>query len=210
MSQAKARTSVVNWSGDYEETCIRLGKHLGKNKIRRKLFDAVYGRGSKPRSKKHLMDAAGLKASQSQQAQNQLDKLASWDLIVREANDGSVDDGSRHLYSKDPNVRAHRKEIVRYADNPALAKNVPTKRNPAVKVMVKTITRRSLQRKKLLNVLYSTANPDANRPLRVDSEMRQVQEAVRGSRLRDNIALHYRPAANLKSIMEGVPPVVGS
>jgi hypothetical protein len=53
-------------------------------------------------------------------------------------------------------------------------------------------------------VLYSTANPDASSPLRVDAEMRQVQEAVRGSRLRDNIALHYRPAANLKSIMDGL------
>ena len=53
-------------------------------------------------------------------------------------------------------------------------------------------------------MLYSTANPDAARPLRVDAEMRQVQEAVRGSRLRDNIALHYRPAANLKSIMDGL------
>jgi CHAT domain-containing protein len=27
---------------------------------------------------------------------------------------------------------------------------------------------------------------------------------VRGSRLRDHIALHYRPAANLKSIMDGL------
>lgn len=28
----KARTSVVDWSGNYEENCIQLGKHLGKNK----------------------------------------------------------------------------------------------------------------------------------------------------------------------------------
>jgi hypothetical protein len=72
----KARTSVVDWSGNYEENCIQLGKHLGKNKIRRKLFDAIYGRGSKPRSKKQMMAAVGLSSRYDQQAQNQLDYLA--------------------------------------------------------------------------------------------------------------------------------------
>ncbi|MEX2167582.1 MAG: CHAT domain-containing protein [Methyloceanibacter sp.] len=201
----KARTAVVDWSGNYEENCIQLGRHLGKNKIRRKLFDAIYGRGSKPRSKKQLMSEVGLTSSHSQQAQNQLDYLTQYGLIVRDDNDGSVKDGSRYVYSKEPNVRAHRKDIVKYADKPALAKRVATKRNPIPRVgSVRTVTRSTLRRRKKLNVLYSTANPDAQSPLRVDAEMRQVQEAVRGSRLRDNIALHYRPAANLKSIMDGL------
>jgi CHAT domain-containing protein len=200
----KARTSVVDWSGNFEENCIRLSKHLGKNKIRRKLFDTIYGRGSRPRSKKQMMVAAGLNAGDAQQAQNELDALARCGLIVRDANDGSVDDRSRYLYSKDPHVRAHRKDIVKFADKPALTKNVPTKRNPLGKVTVKTITRQALRGRKRLNVLYSTASPDANQPLRIDAEMRQVQEAVRGSRLRDNIDLHYRPAANLNSIMDGL------
>jgi hypothetical protein len=199
----KARTSVVDWSGNYEENCVQLGRHLGKNKIRRKFFDAIYGRASKPRTKKQLMAAVGLKGGYSQQAQNQLDYLARYGLIVRDDNDGFVEDGSRYVYSKESNVRAHRKNIVKYADKPALAKSVPTKRNPVVKVL-KTVARSTLRRRKQLNVLYSTANPDAKSPLRVDAEMRQVQEAVRGSRLRDNIALHYRPAANLKSIMDGL------
>jgi hypothetical protein len=203
----KARTSVVNWSGDYEENCLQLGRHLGRNKIRRKLFDTIYGRGSTPRSKKQLMHAAGLKASYGQQAQNQLDLLAGCGLIVRDDNEGAVDDGSRYVYSKDQNVRAHRQDIVKYADKPALAKTVPTKRNPVGKVVVRTITRTNLRRKKTLNVLYSTANPNTKSPLRVDVEMRQVQEAVRGSKLRDNISLHYRPAANLKSIMDGLNDV---
>ena len=62
----KARMAVVDWSGNYEENCIQLGKHLGKDKLRRKLFSAVYGRGSKPRTKKELMAATGLKAAKSQ------------------------------------------------------------------------------------------------------------------------------------------------
>jgi hypothetical protein len=201
----KARTSVVDWSGNYEENCIQLGKHLGKNKIRRKLFDAIYGRGSKPRSKKQMMAAVGLSSRYDQQAQNQLDYLARYGLIVRDDNDGSVKDGSRYVYSKEANVRAHRATIVKYADKPALAKRVATKRNPVAKVIrAKTVTRSVLKRRKRLDVLYSTANPDAARPLRVDAEMRQVQEEVRGSRLRDNISLHYRPAADLKSIMDGL------
>lgn len=200
----RSKTSSVNWSGDYEETCIQLSRHLGTNKIRRQLFNTVYGRGSRPRSKKQLMDAAGLRASDSQQAQNQLDHLAKYELIVQHKNEGSVHDGSRWLYSKDPNVRAHRARILKYADKPALTKTVPTKRNQVGNVIVKTITRTALRRRKVLHVLYSTANPNAKSPLRVDAEMRQVQEAVRGSLLRDNIALHYRPAANLKSIMDGL------
>jgi hypothetical protein len=71
----KVKTAVVDWSGNYEENCVQLGKHLGTNKIRRNLFNAIYGRGSKPRSKKQLMDETGLKARDAQQAQNQLDHL---------------------------------------------------------------------------------------------------------------------------------------
>jgi CHAT domain len=53
-------------------------------------------------------------------------------------------------------------------------------------------------------VLYLTANPDEQSSLRVDAEVRQVQEAVRGSKLRDNIELLYRPAADLNSIIDGL------
>lgn len=202
------QTPVINWSGDYEETCLRLAKHLGTDKIRRQLFDTIYGRGSKMRSRKQLVMDAKLKPGVGQYAQNQLDILARHGLIHREKNEGEVKDGSRFLFGKDPIVRGYRNVIVKYADKPALAKRVVTKRNPAWKVVsVKTVTRSALRGKKRLDVLYSTANPDAAQPLRVDAEMRQVQEAVRGSKLRDHIVLHYRPAANLKSIMDGLNDV---
>ena len=107
----KARTPVVNWSGDWEETCTRLAKHLGISKIRRRLFDTIYGRVSKPRSRKQLAADAGLKKSDGQQAQNELDHLWRYGLIERVENDGSVEDVSRYLYHKDPDVRAHRKTL---------------------------------------------------------------------------------------------------
>lgn len=200
-----ARTAVIDWSGNYEENCERLAKHLGTSKIRRALFDTIYGRVSKPRSRKQMRIDAKLRPGDEQQAQNELDHLWRYGLIRREDNNGSVKDGSRYLYSKDPNVRAHREMIVKFADHPRSAAAIPTKRRPAVKVTnVKTVTVRALKKLKRLNVLYLTANPDEQNSLRVDAEIRQVQEAVRGSKLRDNVELLYRPAADLVSIVDGL------
>jgi len=204
----KARTAVVDWSGNYEENCIQLGRHLATNKIRRKLLNAIYGRGSKPRSKKQLMGATGLKTSDSQQAQNQLDHLVRYGLILRDGNDGAVSDRSRYVYSKEPHVRAHRQKIVQYADKPALAKKTPTKRNPVVRgtTLVKRniITRQALKKHKHLDVLYLMANPVRRHHLRVDAEVSKVNEEIRRSQFRDNITLHQLPAANLNSIIRGL------
>jgi hypothetical protein len=195
------RTPVVDWSGNYEENCLQLATHLGKSKIRRKLFDAIYGRVSRPRSRKQMVAATNLKSSDGQQAQNELDHLARYGLIRRIKNEGNVavDDGSRWLYLKDENVRAHRGKILRYANNPGQAKKVPTKRRPQGSA---TVVRRSLKNRKHLDVLYLTANPHGD--LRVEAEVNQVQQEVRGSKFRDNIDVHYRPAANLNSLIQGL------
>jgi hypothetical protein len=195
------RTPVVDWSGNYEENCLQLATHLGKSKIRRKLFDAIYGRVSRPRSRKQMVAATNLKSSDGQQAQNELDHLARYGLIRRIKHEGNlaVDDGSRWLYLKDENVRAHRGKILKYANNPGEAKKVPTKRRPQGSA---TVGRRSLKNRKHLDVLYLTANPHGD--LRVEAEVNQVQQEVRGSKFRDNIDVHYRPAANLNSLIQGL------
>jgi hypothetical protein len=205
------RTPVVDWSGNYEENCTQLAKHLGKNKIRRKLFDAIYGRVSKPRSRKQMIAATKLKSSDGQQAQNELDHLAKYGLIKQINNKGNVfvDDGSRWLYLKDEDVRAHRARILRHANNPGEAKEVPTKRRPQGLTTV-AMTRHFLKKRKHLDVLYLTANPRGD--LRVEAEVNKVQQEVRGSKLRDNIDVHYQPAANLDSLIQGlndhVPTIV--
>jgi hypothetical protein len=200
------RTSIVNISGEYEETAIQLGRHLGRDKLRRKVFNAIYGRGIKPRSKKQIMEAAEIHAGDAQQAQNALDHLQQHHLIVRVENDGLVQDGSRHLYGKDETVRAIRRQIVKFADDRKAAERVPTNRRPIVRGLtaIKPVTHRALKKKKKLNVLYLMANPDQAHLLRVDAEVRQVQDAVRGSAYRDNISLEYRPAADLKSLIDGL------
>ncbi len=124
------RTAIIDLSGGHEETVLQLAKHLRRNQLRRKIYNTIYGRGSRPRSKLQIMRAARIPDRHSQQAQNQLDHLAKHHLILRVENDGSVRDGSRNLYRKEPNIRAIREEFVKYADNPKLAKSVPTKRRP--------------------------------------------------------------------------------
>lgn len=202
------RTSVVNISGDHEETLIQLARHLGKNKIRRKVFSAVYGRGTRPKSKKQIMEAASISnvGNKSQQVQNELDHLAKHHLIARYDNNGSVNDGSRYLYGKDDEVRANKDRIIRFADDPKAANSLPTKRRPAIQInnAVKGITKRELRKRKKLNVLYLVASPDEGSPLRVDAEARKVQEQVRGTKFRDNISIEYRPAANLSTLIDGL------
>jgi hypothetical protein len=202
------RTSIVNISGDHEETILQLAKHLGTNKIRRKVFNAIYGRGSKGRSKKQIMENAGIPArgTSAQQVQNELDHLAKHHLIVKEENTGLVKDGSRYLYGKDPAVRANRQQIVRFADNRRAADRIATKRRPIVRGLqaLSSIRRNVLKKRKHLAVLYLVADPDKANALRVDAEVQRVQEAIRGSVFRDNISLQWRPAASLASLIDGL------
>ena len=197
---------VINSSGDHEENVERLARHLGKNKMRRSLFNTVYGPGARPRSLKQIMAAGGIRGPQRQQAQNQIDHLAKHNLIVCQENKGIVDDGSRRVYSKEGFVRANRAEIVRYADNPKQRAKLPTKRRPAGKAVqiVRTITRASLKKRKHLDILYLTADPLKNNPLRVDAELHHVQNEIRRSKFRDSITVEHRPAANLKSLLDGL------
>jgi CHAT domain-containing protein len=84
---------------------------------------------------------------------------------------------------------------------------VATKRNPVVRGGTVTrviVTRRALKQRKKLEVLYLTANPDEHNALRVDAEVCQVKEAIRGSVLRENIIIHQSPAADLDSLMDGL------
>jgi CHAT domain-containing protein len=66
------------------------------------------------------------------------------------------------------------------------------------------VTRQTLKKRKKLDVLYLTANPDKRNALRVDVEVRQVNEAVRGSLLRDRIVIHQSPAADIDSLIDGL------
>ena len=161
------RTPVVDWSGNYEETCLQLASILAKAKSGANC-STLSTADLRPRSRKQLVAATKLKSSDGQQAQNELDHLARYGLIMRIKNKGNVavDDGSRWLYAKDENVRAHREQILKYANNPREAQKVPTKRRQQG---LTTVVRRSLKNRKHLDVLYLTANPRED--LRVEVEV---------------------------------------
>lgn len=200
------KVTVIDPTGNHEENLTQWAKTLGKNKLRRKLFNTVYGPSKKPMSKKQIMQVSGIK--DSQQAQNELNHLASHGLIVAQENDGAVKDKSQILYCKDPNVRKIRKKIVVLADNPARRNRVPTKRKPQGSTVVNrsgkaTLTERA-RRKKHLNVLYLTADANKKNSLRVDAEIALVQDEIQRSKFRNKISVHYKPAANLKSLLAGL------
>jgi hypothetical protein len=201
----KGKTAVINRTGDHEENIQRWAKNLGTSKLRRALFNEIYGRVSRPRSKNQLAADAGIK--NDQQVQNELEYLYRKDLIERMGNEDFCKDRARYLYFKDESVRAHKDAIIRAADNKRLRNNMPTKRTPKVngKAVYRTvITRAVLKKRKHVDVLYLMANPIKRHSLRVDAEVKAVNAEVRRSKFRDNIALHQSPAADFNDILHGL------
>ncbi len=204
-----ARTPIINASGDYEENLERLAKQLKKNKMRRDILAVIYGRGSKPKSKKQIADALGMSSS-LQTVQNALEYMANHHLISRLANDGIVDDRSRHVYGKEEFVRIHRDKIVALADDRSKLEKLATKRKSTVVIAVApaAVSKRELKTRKRLTVLYLFSNPDPDpdpcKYIRPDAEARHVLEAIRGSKLRDNVNIEMRPAAGLQTVQDGL------
>ena len=199
------KVGIINPTGDHEDNIVRWAKSLGTSKLRRKLFNAIYSRVSRPRSRKQITADADVK--DDQQAQNQLEYLYRNHLIDRIANEGVVGDRSRHLYLKDENVRAHKDEIIRAADNKKLRDSIPTKRNSVVRTIVvkrQIVTRQELKRRKRLDVLYLMSNPTRKNALSLDKEVKAVKAEIARSRFRDNVALHQSEAADFKDILNGL------
>lgn len=210
-----SQASIINVSGDYEETILRLAKHLGKDKNRRAVFNLIYGRGSKPRSKKQIAEALG-KSGTAQVIQNALDELARHHLIVRIENKGQVKDGSRWLYAKENSVRANRDRIVRYADDPGAAKKVATKRAPVGGLLsfvkASPVSRRVRERKSAstphakakLRIAFLTANPSDEGRIRTDIELKAVKRAINASGNRDNVHLEPFTAASFSDLLNAL------
>lgn len=208
-----SQAPIVNVSGDFEETILQLAKHLGRDKNRRAVFNLIYGRGSKPRSKKQIADLLG-KAGNAQVIQNALDELAKHHLIVRTENKGHVKDGSRWVYGKDASVRANRGVIVKYADDPSAAKKVATKRRPIIETklsLVKPVRRSGTPRRggprrrdtqARLKIAVLMTNPDRRASLQTAVEARDIQQSVRLGGKADEVDVKLVPAPTLDTLLD--------
>jgi hypothetical protein len=208
-----SQTPVVNVSGDFEETILRLAKHLGRDKNRRAVFNLIYGRGTKPRSKKQIADLVG-KSGSAQVIQNALDELAKHHLIVRMESKGHVEDGSRWVYGKDASVRANKDVIVKYADNPGAAKKVATKRRPAIETklsFVRPAARTKKQRGAMpgqsnkqarLKIALLVTNPDSRSSLQTGVEARYIDEGIRIESKTGEVDLKVALAPTLDTLLD--------
>lgn len=203
------QTGVLNIAGDYEESILRFANHLGTNVIRRKVFNVIYGRGTKPKSPKQILEKAGLDTKKSQQVTNALNELSKHNLVEKIPNNGEVPDGSRYLYAKVEAIRANKDKILKYADDSVAADKVATKRRPQASVPLPTLpkSRRALRGKKRLNVVFLTANPPTEDTLQIDREFALVQEELQRSIFRDQVTLSFRPAADLPAIVKSLNDV---
>ncbi|MBO6769678.1 MAG: CHAT domain-containing protein [Erythrobacter sp.] len=111
-------------------------------------------------------------------------------------------------YKTIPFYQHHKQKILRYVADPSKLEKVATKRSTVVSAMVRpsAVPKRELRKRKTLSVLYMFANPDPdpNNHIRPDAEARSVDEAIRGSKYRDNVTFHIKPAAGLKTLFDGL------
>lgn len=121
-------TLIANPLADHNELVVGICKSLGKDKNKRKIFEFLYGRGSKPRSTAEI--AAAVSAPE-QSIINAIQSLAS-DGIVTFTNIAPKDGGRAVKgYSKQPNLAGLKKKVIRGLDNPPSLKKIPTKWTPA-------------------------------------------------------------------------------
>jgi hypothetical protein len=100
---------------------------IGKSKVRLKLFEAVYHYTS-AKSATTLAQRACLTR---ERVIKDIRPLVNGKIVAQERRNGDI------YYSADPQLRAHKAEIVGYVNEPAKLKALATKRRPSVTVTVK-------------------------------------------------------------------------
>ncbi len=188
-----------------------MAKDLGRSKLRTTIFNLIYGRGRKPKSVSEIMDKLRLQPSERQLVLNEVNHLKKRRLVERQDIPRKGRGGTEPAYGKIDDIMALKVEILKHAVNRDARNKIPTKRRPQIAATVNP-TSRAEQRKyqaertlrSKLKILYLTATPESQAHLRTDAEARLVQEELRGSRYREDIDLIISPAADAKSILDGI------
>jgi hypothetical protein len=201
--------AIINTHGDHADNIDRIVRLLGRDKLRLRIFSLIHGRGSRPRSITQMMDELGLKANNRQVVLNQANYLAKHTIISRSQIGAKGRQGTEAGYSKNDYCMANKAEILRKVRNPSLLEKTPTKRRPQIDLKVRrsisgSPRRATGKRIRKLKVLYLTASPASQPHIRTDAEIRRVQAEIRGSVHRDRVAILSSPAADAKSILDGI------
>lgn len=196
--------AVISPHGDHEENVERIVKILGSSKLRLHIFNFLYGRVRQPKTVTQILVGLGLSADKRQSVLNELTKLRG--IISKEVVTKSAGVGSEYAYCKIDSIMAIKPDILRNYAKPELLRRTPTKRRPAVHVTVKSppISKTRIGRRTKLRLLYLTAAPNSQKGLRTEAEVRAVKDALRGAIHREEVELHVNPAADAKTILQGI------
>lgn len=114
--------SVSDTSSNWNETIEHGAKTLGRSKVRRRVFEAVYSGKKNPKSVGLLSKSSGLTRWQ---VLTEGKKLADEGLVHQTKSDGDT------AYQKVRFYQKNRDRILRYVDKPEKLESLPTKRRPA-------------------------------------------------------------------------------
>lgn len=191
-----AALAVSDTLSNTPEQLEAVAKAIGRSKNRRAVFEDVYHGKTRIKRVTDIAKRTGL---------SEKDVLGAGKFLVDHHVINQVRVSGRVAYEKVGFFHKSKAKILGYVDHPHRLKNLATKRRTGSATAPLRLVRKSdLRKRKKLTVLLVTANPDADAPLRVDAEVRRVQEAIRGSKFAENVRVEYRPAADLKSILDGL------
>ena len=204
--------SVVDDHANVEETLQSMARILGKDKIRRAVFSALYGRHSLPADINEIVGRAMLPISKKQQVYNAIN-LLSVNKIIAESPAEPKNGFRLKRYFKSAWVNARKQRLLKLADNPEQRESMPTKRTPRrdgkavftfAKFHKQSPTRAKLSLKHSttkveLKIVLLATNPHGD--LRTDIEVRDIGIAIRKANLRDAVMLKHIPAARLSDLL---------
>jgi hypothetical protein len=192
-----AALAVSDALSNTPEQLESVAKAIGRSKNRRAVFEDIYHGKTRVKRVTDIAKRTGL---------SEKDVLGAGKYLVDHHVIDQVSVSGRVAYEKVGFFHKNKAKILGYVDHPDRLKKLATKRRPATAAVqsIRTIKKTDLRKRKRLVVLFLTSNPDPAYPLRVDAEMRRVQEAIRGSKFRDQVQIEYRPAADVDSILDGL------
>lgn len=207
-----SRDSVLDISSNFEEVIERLSISLGTAKVRRQVFDIIYGRGSKPLTASDIASRLDRTGSKAQVVNDALNHLSSHYLIKRIPNDVHAAK-VKWVYGKDDTVRANRKRIVALADNPNRRQKLATKRRPAIENV--SLTKRSTQKhsrgqakarvrkvKAKQRIAVLVTNPDRYASLQTGVEARDIDKAIKASKYRESFDVKAVLAPTFRDLID--------